>query len=173
MAIRQMASGAAAASRFRGCGSGADRCATLVKTPGGEAVGVDGAIFATGVLRPSALLFCRTHAYGQCVHAERLAAIRAFGRNVRCDAGHGKAFLEERSQARTPAKTSSRSWNANHLAAARSRCAGVAAAMPLLKSDSSSAARTHRTDTIALIWNGAPMWNRVRCEISPDVKSQA
>ena len=122
VAIRQMASGAAAASRFRGGGRGADRWATLVKTPGSAAAGADGPIFAAGVLRPSALLLCRTHAYGQCVHVKRLAAIRALGRNVRCDAGHRKAFLEERSQARAPAEDFPRSWNANHLAAAARSC---------------------------------------------------
>src|SRR5580692_6864230 len=99
-----MAPGTDAPPRFRGRGRGADRWATLVETPGSAAAGADGASFATGVLCPSALLFCRAHAHGQRVHVERLAAIRAPGRNVRCDAGHRKAFLEERSQVRTPTK---------------------------------------------------------------------
>src|ERR1700722_6828971 len=113
-----MAPRAAAASRFRGRGRGADRWATLVKTPGSAAAGADGASFATGVLRAPALLFCRAHAARPCIDVERLAASRAFSRNVCCDAGHGKALLEERSQARTPAKDAGpRGWNANHLAA--------------------------------------------------------
>src|SRR5579862_6073948 len=114
-----MAPGAAASFRFRGGGGGANRWATLVKTPGGAAARADGPIFAAGVLRPPALLFCRTDAHGQCFHVERLAAIRAFSRNVCCDAGHRKALLEERSQVRTPTKEFPWGWNTTHLAAAR------------------------------------------------------
>src|SRR6202021_3056487 len=99
-----MAPGTDAPPRFRGRGCGADRWATLVKTPGSAASCADGASFAAGVLRAPALLFCRPYADGQRVHVERLAAIRAPGRHVRCDAGHRKAFLEERSQVRTPTK---------------------------------------------------------------------
>ena len=64
----------------------------LVKATGGAAAGADGPIFAASVLRASALLFCRAHAHGECVHVERLAAIRAFGRNVCGHAGHGELF---------------------------------------------------------------------------------
>ena len=117
-----MAPGTDAPSRFRGRGRGADCWTTLVKTPGSAAAGADGPIFAAGVLRPPAFLFWRAHADGQRVHAERLAAIRALGRNVCGDAGDREDFRENRSQARTPAKDSSRSWNTNHLAATTQSC---------------------------------------------------
>src|SRR5579862_474204 len=161
-----MAPRAASASRFRGGGRGAVRWATLVKTTGGAAAGADGPIFASGVLRPFALLLCRTHAYGQRVYAKRLAAIRAFGCHVRRDAGHGKAFLEERSEARTPTEGSGfrRRWNANHLAAAQPACAESGGDTSAEKRFGLSGENTHNGHDLLI-------WNRVCREISADVES--
>src|SRR5579864_5720015 len=161
-----MAPRAASASRFRGGGRGADRWATLVKTPGGAAAGADGSIFASGLLRPFAILFCRTHAYGQRVYVERLAAVRALSCYVRRDASHGKAFLEERSEARTPTKGSGfrRRWNTNHLAATRPACLESGGYASAEKRFGLSGENTQNGHDLL-------MWNRVWCEISPDVES--
>ena len=113
-----MASGTIAASRFRGGGGSADRRTINIETAGNPAAGVDGSIFAPGVLRPPAVLFRGPHAYGECIHAKRLAAIRAYNCNFCGNAGDGKDFLEERGEARPSAKDLHlfEEWNRTQLA---------------------------------------------------------
>ena len=69
--------GSAAPARFRGGGDAVDLLAICLEAAGDPAARHDGPIFAAGVLRAPAVLLRGTHAHGQCVDAERVAAIRA------------------------------------------------------------------------------------------------
>src|ERR1700685_669776 len=99
-----MAPGTAAPDRFCGGGRAADRLSIGVEAAGDPSAGADGPIFAAGVLRASAILLRGAHADGQRVDAERMAANRVVDGDIRGDAGHRKSLLEERGQARTPAR---------------------------------------------------------------------
>jgi hypothetical protein len=69
-------------------------------------------------------LFRGPHAYGECIHAKRLAAIRAYNCNFCGNAGDGKDFLEERGEARPAAKVDHfvGEWNGNQLAVPGPAC---------------------------------------------------
>ena len=87
--------------RFRGGGRIANSFATDHENGGDKATGAVGAIFAAGLLRTSFILLRRSHADGQCVDAERMAAIHPDWRHIYSDVNNGEDFLQERSQERT------------------------------------------------------------------------
>ena len=88
-------------ARFRGSGRVANPFATDHENGSDKASRTVGTIFAASLLRPSSVLFRRSHADGQCVDAERMATIRTSERDIYGDAGHSKDFLKERGQERT------------------------------------------------------------------------
>jgi len=116
-----VAPGTSAPARFRGGSDAADLLAICLETVGDPAARHDGPIVAPGVLCTSAVLLRWTHAHGQCVDAERMAAIPAVECDIHGDAGHGEALLQERGQTRTSTKNSNafRTWRTNKPAAPR------------------------------------------------------
>ena len=96
-------------ARFRGNSSVVNPFATDHKGGSDKASRAVGTIFAASLLRPSSVLFRRSHAHGQCVDAERMATIRTSERDIYGDVDHSEDFLKERGQERR-ASTSTNSF---------------------------------------------------------------
>ena len=88
-------------ARFRGSGSVAHPFATGYEDGSNKASRAVGTIFAASLLRPSSVLFRRSHADGQCVDAKRMATIHTSEHDIYRDVNHSKDFLKERGQERT------------------------------------------------------------------------
>ena len=88
------------AARFRGSGSVANSFATNHEDASDTASRTIGTIFAASLLRPSSVLFRRSHADGQCVDAKRMATIRTSQHDIYGDVDHSEDFLQKRGQER-------------------------------------------------------------------------
>src|SRR5579862_2243401 len=98
VSLRQVAPRTHEAARFCGRGSVADPFATGNENGSDKAARTVGTIFAASLLRPPSVLLRRPHLDGQCVDAERMAAIHTYWRDLCRDVDHSKDFLQERGQ---------------------------------------------------------------------------
>src|ERR1700730_9889913 len=91
-----------AAGKFRGGGNRSYLLPIDLETPGNQAAGADGSIFAASILRAPAILLRGTYAYEQRLDAQRVEATRALDRHFYGHVARRKIVLQERGQARTP-----------------------------------------------------------------------